>query len=145
MAAGMKRTLAVGYDAAVERLPEALASEGFGVLTRIDVRDTLRAKLDVAFRRYEIVGACNPSLAHRALSAELEVGVMLPCNVVVYEDGDHAVVIAVDPMQTVAAHSDVLRPIADEVRARLGRVLDRLGASAESSARAPALIVGRAP
>ena len=126
MATGMKRTLAAGFDAAVERLPDALKSEGFGVLTRIDVRDTLQAKLGVEFRRYQIFGACNPPLAHRALTEELDIGVMLPCNVVVYEEGDHAVVLAVDPMQTVAAHSDVLRPIAEEVRARLSRVLDRL-------------------
>lgn len=126
MATGMKRALAVGFDVAVERLHEALKSEGFGVLTQIDVRDTLQAKLGVEFRRYKIFGACNPPLAHRALTAELDVGVMLPCNVVVYEEGDRAVVLAVDPMQTVAAQSDALRPIAEEVRARLERVLDRL-------------------
>ncbi|MBZ0236135.1 MAG: DUF302 domain-containing protein [Deltaproteobacteria bacterium] len=122
----MKKTLSIGYDAAVERLPEALKTEGFGVLTQIDVRDTLKAKIDVDFRRYKIFGACNPPLAHRALSAELDVGVMLPCNVVIYEEGDHAVVLAIDPMQTVAAHSEALRPIAEEVQARLGRVLERL-------------------
>jgi uncharacterized protein (DUF302 family) len=126
MGTGMKRSLAVGYDAAVAGLPEALKTEGFGVLTEIDVRDTLQAKLGVEFRRYKIFGACNPPLAHRALQAELDIGVMLPCNVIVYEDGDHAVVIAVDPMQTIAAQSDALRPIAEEVRARLSRVLDRL-------------------
>jgi uncharacterized protein (DUF302 family) len=128
----LKRTLSIGYDAAMERLPDALKSEGFGVLTQIDVRDILRAKLGVEFRRYRIFGACNPPLAHRALTAELDVGVMLPCNVVLYEEGDHAVVLAIDPMQTVAAHSDTLRPIADEVRARLERVLDRLGAGGGS-------------
>ncbi|HTM19351.1 MAG TPA: DUF302 domain-containing protein [Kofleriaceae bacterium] len=122
----MKRTLSIGYDQALERLPELLKSEGFGILTQIDVRDTLKAKLDVDFRRYRILGACNPPLAHRALGVDLDIGVMLPCNVVVYEDGDHAVVVAVDPMQTVAAQSDALRPIAEEVRARLARVLDRL-------------------
>lgn len=127
MATSTKRTLSMGYDAAVEKLPEALKAEGFGVLTQIDVRDTLQAKLGVDFRRYKIFGACNPPLAHRALSAELDVGVMLPCNVVVYEEGDHAVVLAVDPMQTVAAQSAALRPIAEEVRDRLARALERLG------------------
>ncbi len=127
MTTSMKKTLTIGYDAAVEQLPEALKSEGFGILTQIDVRDTLQAKLGVDFRRYKIFGACNPPLAHRALSAELDVGVMLPCNVVIYEEGDHAVVLAVDPSQTVAAHAEALRPIADEVQARLGRVLERLG------------------
>ena len=122
----MKRVLALSYDAALTALPDALATEGFGVLSNIDVAGTLRAKLGVDFRRYRILGACNPPLAHRALSAQLDIGVMLPCNVVVYEDGDHAVVAAVDPMQTVAAQSEALRPIADEVRARLARALDRL-------------------
>ena len=126
MATNLKRTLTLGFDAAVERLPEALKTEGFGVLTQIDIRNTLQAKLGVDFRRYQIFGACNPPLAHRALTAELDVGVMLPCNVVIYEEDDHAVVLAIDPMQTVAAHSEALRPIAEEVRARLGRVLARL-------------------
>lgn len=124
---GIQKTLTIDYDAAIAKLPEALKTEGFGVLTEIDVRDTLRAKLGVEFRRYKIFGACNPALAHRALETELEIGVMLPCNVIVYEDGDHAVVTAIDPMQTVAAQSEALRPIAEEVRGRLGRVLDRLG------------------
>jgi uncharacterized protein (DUF302 family) len=126
MATELKRTLAIEYDAALDRLPPALAAEGFGVLTRIDLRETLRAKLGVDFRRYQILGACNPPLAHRALTAELDVGVMLPCNVVVYEEDDHAVVVAIDPMETIAARSDALRPIAEEVRGRLARVLDRL-------------------
>lgn len=123
---GIHRTLASGYDAAVRALPDALKTEGFGVLTEIDLRDTLRAKLGVEFRRYRIFGACNPPLAHRALQAELGVGVMLPCNVVVYEEGDHAEVIAVDPLQTIAAASPALQPIAQEVRDRLARALDRL-------------------
>ncbi len=127
MATALKKTLAIGYDAAIERLPEALKPEGFGVLTQVDVRDTLQHKLGVEFRRYTIFGACNPTLAHRALSAELDAGVMLPCNVVIYEEGDHAVVLAIDPMQTVAAHSPALAPIAAEVRDRLARVVDRLG------------------
>lgn len=123
---GIKKTLALPYDTVVAKLPEALKSEGFGVLTQIDVRDTLREKLGVEFRRYKILGACNPTLAHRALQTELEIGVMLPCNVVVYEEGEGTVVIAVDPMETVAARSDTLRPIAEEVRGKLGRVLERL-------------------
>lgn len=126
MVTSMKRTLSIGYDAAVEQLPEALKSEGFGILTQIDMRETLKAKLGVDFRRYKIFGACNPPLAHRALGAELDVGVMLPCNVVVYEEDGRAVVLAIDPMQTVAAHSEALRPIAEEVGARLGRALARL-------------------
>jgi uncharacterized protein (DUF302 family) len=122
----IEKTLSSSYDAAVAALPDALKTEGFGVLTEIDVRDTLKNKLGVDFRRYKIFGACNPPLAHRALTAELDVGVMLPCNVVIYEDGDHAVVRAIDPMQTIAAGSPTLEPIAQEVRDRLARVVDRM-------------------
>jgi uncharacterized protein (DUF302 family) len=122
----MQKTIALPYDAVLAKLPDALKSEGFGILTEIDVRDTLKQKLGVDFRRYKILGACNPGLAHRALQTELGIGVMLPCNVIVYEDGEHSVVAAIDPMETVAAKSEALRPIADEVRARLARVLERL-------------------
>jgi len=126
MTSGLRKVVAKPYEAVLAALPDALKSEGFGVLTEIDVRDTLRAKLGVEFRRYKILGACNPLLAHRALQAELGVGVMLPCNVVVYEDGDKTIVIAVDPMQTVAVESPALRLIADEVRSKLVRVLERV-------------------
>jgi uncharacterized protein (DUF302 family) len=126
MQSGIKKELSLTYETVLAKLPEALKSEGFGVLTQIDVRDTLREKLDVEFRRYKILGACNPALAFRALQADLAIGVMLPCNIVVYENGDHAVVIAIDPMATIAATSDALRPIAEEVRAKLTRVLERL-------------------
>lgn len=122
----LTKSLAISYEDALARIPDALKSEGFGVLTQIDVKHTLHEKLGVEFRRYMILGACNPALAHRALSSELDVGVMLPCNVIVYEDDGHAVVHAVDPMQTIAASSPELRPIADEVRQRLNRVLDRM-------------------
>jgi uncharacterized protein (DUF302 family) len=123
---GIQKTLDLPYDAVLAKLPDALKSEGFGVLTQIDVRDTLREKLGVEFRHYKILGACNPALAHRALQAELAVGVMLPCNVVVYEDEGRTTVLAVDPMETIAAHSPALRPIAEEVRAKLSRVLEQL-------------------
>jgi uncharacterized protein (DUF302 family) len=126
-ALGMPRKLALGFDEALVRIPDALRREGFGVLTEIDVKDTLHHKIGVEFRRYRILGACNPTLAHEALSAELGAGVMMPCNVIVYEDDDErAVVIAVDPTQSAAAHSETLAPIAAEVRERLGRVVDSL-------------------
>ncbi|MBS1124353.1 MAG: hypothetical protein H6Q90_6581 [Deltaproteobacteria bacterium] len=127
MITDLQKTLPMDYDAVLAKLPDALKTEGFGVLTEIDVRETLRAKLGVEFRRYKILGACNPTLAHQALQAELGVGVMLPCNLTVYEDGDRTVVTAIDPMQTIAAQHPGLLPIAQEVRARLGRVLARLG------------------
>ena len=128
MTPGITKTIAKPFDAVLARLPDALKSEGFGVLTEIDVRDTLRAKLGVEFRRYKILGACNPPLAHRALQAELEVGLMLPCNVIVYEGEDRrAVVVAIDPLQTVAARGNPeLRKVAEEVREKLLRVIGRL-------------------
>lgn len=126
MTPGIQRKVPLDYEVVLAKLPEALKTEGFGVLTEIDVRDTLRAKLGVEFRRYKILGACNPPLAHRVLQAELGAGVMLPCNVIVYEDGDHTVVTAVDPLETFAARDDRLRPIAEEVRTKLVRVLERL-------------------
>lgn len=128
MMPALKKTLTCTYDEALGRVVDALKTEGFGVLTEIDMRSTLHAKLGVEFRRYKILGACNPPLAHRALSAELDVGIMLPCNVVVYEDdAGHAVVTAVDPTQTIAAQHAALLPIAEEVQGKLARVLERLG------------------
>ncbi|MEO6773362.1 MAG: DUF302 domain-containing protein [Kofleriaceae bacterium] len=124
---GIRRDLTISYDEALARLPEALKAEGFGVLTEIDVAATLKAKLGKDFRRYKILGACNPTLAHEALGKSLEIGVMLPCNVVVYErDGGGATVIAVDPMQTIAAQDAALAPVAEQVRGRLARVVAQL-------------------
>jgi uncharacterized protein (DUF302 family) len=124
---GIRKPTMSSYDEVLEKLPELLKAEGFGVLTQIDVKDTLKQKLGVEFRRYKILGACNPTLAHRALTAELELGVMLPCNVIVFEGDDgKAVVVAVDPMQTVAAASEKLAPVAREVREKLARVLEKL-------------------
>ena len=123
---GISVTLAVAYADAVERVRRALADEGFGVLTEIDVRATMRKKLDVDFRPYIILGACNPPLAFKALSAEPEIGLLLPCNVVVYA-GDApstSVVSALDPIAALAlTGNDDVEPIAREVRARLERVL----------------------
>jgi len=122
----LSRTLSIDYDATLAKVPAALKAEGFGVLTEIDVRDTLREKLGVEFRRYKILGACNPPLAYRALQTELQAGVMLPCNVIVYEEEDHTVVTAIDPLETIAVRDERLRPLAEEVRMKLARVLDRL-------------------
>ncbi len=124
---GLRKPTTSSYDAVLQELPELLKAEGFGVLTQIDVKDTLKQKLGVEFRRYKILGACNPNLAHGALAVELEIGVMLPCNVIVYEGDDlKAVVVAIDPMQTVAAANEKLAPFAREVREKLARVLGRL-------------------
>jgi uncharacterized protein (DUF302 family) len=124
---GMRKFVGKGFDEVLARLPEALKAEGFGVLTRIDVKDTLKQKIGVDFRRYQILGACNPSYAYRALSAEIGIGAMLPCPIAVWEeDGGGTTVNAVDPLQTIAAASPALAPIAAEVRAGLARVLEAL-------------------
>ena len=125
---GIQKTLDLGFDEALAKIPEALRAEGFGVLTEIDVQATLKKKLDVDFRRYRILGACNPSFAHQALQHSLDVGMLLPCNVIVYETDDRKTVVsAVDPMQTMAAQGDpAMRPLAEQVRQKLQRVIDAL-------------------
>ncbi|MEP0765781.1 MAG: DUF302 domain-containing protein [Fimbriimonadia bacterium] len=127
---GVSRSLTVPYEEAVERARAALANEGFGVLCEIDVREKLQEKLGVDFRRYVILGACNPALAHRALENELELGLLLPCNVIVYEseDGKGSVVAAVDANAMLGAvgGNPALVEVAAEVSRLLGRVLDRL-------------------
>jgi uncharacterized protein (DUF302 family) len=117
------------YEEAMDRVTSALKAEGFGVLTKIDVKATLKKKLDADFRKYAILGACNPPLAHRALSTELEIGLLLPCNVVVYEEEDGSSVVSiVDPISMLGVvDSPELAPVADEARARLGRVAKALG------------------
>ena len=123
----LKKATRSSYDEVLARIPDLLKAEGFGVLTRIDVKETMKQKLGIDFRRYQILGACNPQLAHRVLSADLDIGAMLPCNVVVYEaDDGHAVVLAIDPMQTVAAANPSVRPVAEEVKDRLGRMLEKV-------------------
>lgn len=115
------------YPEAVARTVALLKEEGFGVLTQIDVQKTLKEKLGVEFRRYVILGACNPPLAHRALQAEREIGLILPCNVIVYEDGERSVVSVMDPIPALGlVGNEALRPIAEDAAARLHRVIDRL-------------------
>lgn len=126
---GMTKSLNVPFETAVERVTEALKEQGFGILTEIDVKATLKKKLDVDFRRYVILGACNPPLAHRALSTDIHIGLMLPCNVVVYEDesGTGSVVEIADPLAMLGiANSPDLMPIAQEARERLQKALDAL-------------------
>jgi uncharacterized protein (DUF302 family) len=124
---GIRKTVSKGFEEMLARVPEALAAEGFGVLTRIDVQQTLKQKLGAEFRRYVILGACNPRLAHEALTHDPGIGAMLPCSVAVWEeDGGGTTVNAVDPLQTVAAADPALRPLAAQVRERLARVLAAL-------------------
>ncbi|MBJ6647587.1 ABC transporter ATP-binding protein [Streptomyces sp. BSE7F] len=118
------------FDTAVAAVRRALADQGFGVLTEIDVRATLKVKLDHDMEDYLILGACNPPLAHRALEADRSIGLLLPCNVVVRRDGDHALVQALDPGTMVTLTGlDALTPVADEATARLDAALSSLSAA----------------
>ena len=116
------------YETAVPRVTELLAGEGFGVLTEIDVKTTLKKKIDVDFRRYVILGACNPPLAHQALSSEPDIGVLLPCNVCVSElEGGGSRVAAMNPVAAFELIGNPqVSPIANDVRNRIQRVLDAL-------------------
>lgn len=119
--------LDVPYKDAVEKVTAAMKDEGFGVLTEIDVQATLKKKLNVDFRKYVILGACNPPLVHQALTTELEIGLMLPCNVIVYEDDGGSVVSIVDPLSMLGVvETPDLEPVADEARTRLKRVAEAL-------------------
>ncbi|EFE71865.1 conserved hypothetical protein [Streptomyces viridosporus ATCC 14672] len=118
------------FDTAVAAVRRALADQGFGVLTEIDVRATLKAKLDHDMEDYLILGACNPPLAHRALEADRSIGLLLPCNVAVRRDGDHTLVQALDPGTMVTLTGlDALTPVADEATARLDAALSALSAA----------------
>jgi uncharacterized protein (DUF302 family) len=121
---GFSKRVDLPYEKAIERVTAELQKEGFGVLTTIDVKETLKKKLNVDFTRYVILGACNPPFAYRALQAEEEIGLLLPCNVIVYEKGGKTVVSAFDPMvmSAILEKPDV-QPIADEVKKRLERVI----------------------
>jgi len=116
------------FDQAVSRVQEELHKEGFGILTDIDVKKTLKKKLDVDFRNYRILGACNPPFAYQALMAENKIGTMLPCNVIVQELDDGKIeVAAVDPIASMQAISNPgLQGIADQVRVKLRKVIERL-------------------
>jgi uncharacterized protein (DUF302 family) len=124
---GIRRTVAKRFDEVLARVPEVLQAEGFGILTRVDVKQALKEKLGVDFRRYQILGACNPKLAHQALTHDPGIGSMLPCSVAVWEDdAGGTTVTAVDPLQTVASADPALRPLAEQVRERLSRALAAL-------------------
>ena len=125
---GIRTTLNLPYEQAIQKTTDALKAEGFGVLSQIDMQATLKQKLNVDFRRYVILGACNPPLAHRALSANLDVGLLLPCNVVVYEEGKGSVVTAVDPLEMlgVLQEDSAVHEVAVDARTRLQRVIASL-------------------
>ena len=120
----------LGFDEAVERTRAALAEQGFGVLTEIDVQATLKAKLDQDMEPYVILGACNPQLAHQALEVDRAIGLLLPCNVVVRRDGDRTLVQALDPQVMVSLPGlPALQPVADDAGRRLAAALQAVAAA----------------
>ena len=124
----ISRTLDRSFEDTIQHVTEALKTEGFGILTEIDIRETLKEKLDVDFRPYRILGACNPALAHQALQVEPHIGLMLPCNVIVQDAGEGKTeVSAVDPVASMSAiENEALGDISMRVRARLERVIESL-------------------
>jgi len=121
---GIRIKVNMSYEQAVEKVTAALKQEGFGILTTIDVKETLKKKLDVDFRKYVILGACNPPLAYRALTAEQEIGLLLPCNVIIYEGAGVTIVAAADPIPMMGiVGNEALNEVAREARTRLVRAL----------------------
>ena len=121
---GFSKTVDLTYEQAIENVTAELKKEGFGVLTFIDVKETLKQKINVDFKKYAILGACNPPIAHRALQEEEELGLLLPCNVIIYEKDKKTRVSIFDPMvMTWIMENDQMKPIATEVQEKLQRVL----------------------
>lgn len=122
---GFNKTTNYTFDQAIEKVTEELKKEGFGVLTSIDVKDTLKKKIDVDFKNYTILGACNPKLAYGALQVEEELGLLLPCNVIVYEKNNKTIVSIFDPIvMTAVVENPEMKPVAEEVKSKLLRVLE---------------------
>jgi uncharacterized protein (DUF302 family) len=124
---GFTKELNTDFEQAVERITEKLKEEGFGVLTTINVKEKFRQKLGIDFKNYVILGACNPASAHKAIEAEQNIGLMLPCNVIVYEEGDHVVISAIKPtaaMQMI--DNPELTKIATDVEAKIRQVMDSI-------------------
>lgn len=122
---GISKTTSLSFESAVEKVTEELKKEGFGVLTTIDVKATMKQKLDVDFTKYVILGACNPPFAYQALLAEEQIGLLLPCNVIVYEKAGRTVVSAFNPLViTKILENEGLNQFAEEVRVRLARVIE---------------------
>lgn len=127
MSYGFSKELEIGFEEAVEKTREELKKEGFGVLTEIDVKKTLKEKLDVDYEDYIILGACNPQFAHKALQAEKEIGLLLPCNVIVYRKDGRTIVSAVNPMEAMAmVENNELKRIAEEVSEKLKKVIENI-------------------
>ncbi len=119
---------AVEFDTALSKVGEALKAQGFGVITEIDVKATMKNKLNVDFRNYKILGACNPPIAHQALSQDVNIGLLLPCNVIVYENDDHGVVVSIASPKDIFKLVDKpeMQPMADEITSKLQNAIDAL-------------------
>ncbi|WP_337873301.1 DUF302 domain-containing protein [Ignavibacterium sp.] len=124
---GFSKTTEYSFEEAIQKVTDELKKEGFGVLTTIDVKETLKKKLDLDFKKYTILGACNPPLAHQALQAEEELGLLLPCNVIVYEKDKKTVVSVFDPMvMAQIIDNPMMKSVADEVKKKLEKVLQEV-------------------
>jgi uncharacterized protein (DUF302 family) len=124
---GYSKVVSLPFDEAIVKTTEVLATEGFGVLSTIDVKATMKKKLDLEYENYTILGACNPEFAHQALEAEKEIGLLLPCNVIVYQTGDEVHVSAMLPSAAMSAvENDAIADVAKAVEEKLKRVVDTL-------------------
>ena len=124
---GFSKTVDLSFEDTINKVTEELKKEGFGILTTIDIKETLKNKIDVDFKKYTILGACNPSLAHKALQAEEEIGLLLPCNVIVYEkEGKSAVSVLEKSLREKVVENDNREEIAEEVKEMLLRVFDSI-------------------
>ncbi len=124
---GFSKTVDLSFEDTINKVTEELKKEGFGILTTIDVKETLKNKIDVDFKKYTILGACNPPLAHKALQAEEEIGLLLPCNVIVYEKDDKSAVSVFDPsLMSKVVENEKMNPIAEEVKEKLQRVFNNI-------------------
>ena len=125
---GFSKAVNLGYDEAIEKVTEELKKEGFGVLTEIDVKATLKKKLDVNIKSYKILGACNPPFAYQSLQAEEQIGLMLPCNIIVYaNDNNETVVAAIDPIASMqAVKNETLDEVAETIQGKLKNVINNL-------------------
>ncbi len=124
---GFSKTVDLSFEDTINKVTEELKKEGFGILTTIDVKETLKNKIDVDFKKYTILGACNPPLAHKALQAEEEIGLLLPCNVIVYEKEGKSAVSVFDPsLMSKVVENEKMNPIAEEVKEKLQRVFNNI-------------------
>lgn len=124
---GFSKTVDLSFEDTINKVTEELKKEGFGILTTIDIKETLKNKIDVDFKKYTILGACNPTLAHKALQAEEEIGLLLPCNVIVYEKEGKSAVSVFDPsLMSKVVENEKLDSIAEEVKEKLQRVFDSI-------------------